>query len=115
MLKQVIVMRKDLNMRKGKLVAQGAHASMKVVLLNLHNELVVEWLDSAFTKIVLSVGSEEELLQVLYNAWAAGIMATDIIDNGKTEFNGVKTRTCIAIGPDKAENIDAITGSLKLL
>ena len=30
--KQVIVMRKDLGMRKGKMIAQGAHASMKVLL-----------------------------------------------------------------------------------
>jgi len=28
--KQVIVLRKDLQMRKGKMIAQGAHASMKV-------------------------------------------------------------------------------------
>ena len=32
MIKQVIVMRTDLNMRKGKMIAQGAHASMKVLL-----------------------------------------------------------------------------------
>ena len=32
MIKQVIVMRRDLNMRKGKMVAQGAHASMAVLL-----------------------------------------------------------------------------------
>ena len=30
--KQVIVMRKDLNMRKSKMIAQGAHGSMKVLL-----------------------------------------------------------------------------------
>ena len=30
--KQVIVLRKDLNMRKGKMVAQGAHASMAALL-----------------------------------------------------------------------------------
>ena len=29
--KQVIVMRKDLGMRKGKMIAQGAHASLKVL------------------------------------------------------------------------------------
>lgn len=30
--KQVIVMRKDLGMRKGKMIAQGAHASLRVLL-----------------------------------------------------------------------------------
>ena len=36
--KQVIVIRKDLNMRKGKMIAQGAHASMKVILDEFHFE-----------------------------------------------------------------------------
>ena len=31
-IRQVIVMRTDLQMRKGKMIAQGAHASMKVLL-----------------------------------------------------------------------------------
>ena len=35
--KQVIVLRKDLNMRKGKMVAQGAHASMKVFFDRFHS------------------------------------------------------------------------------
>jgi PTH2 family peptidyl-tRNA hydrolase len=29
--KQVIIIRKDLNMRKGKMIAQGNHASMGVI------------------------------------------------------------------------------------
>lgn len=108
-------MRKDLNMRKGKMVAQGAHASMKVILSNVNNPLVSKWLDSQFTKIALSIDSEEELLDILHKAKVAGIIADEVIDNGQTEFNGVKTRTCIAIGPDEHEKIDAITGHLKLL
>jgi len=38
-----------------------------------------------------------------------------IVDSGLTEFHGVKTKTCLAIGPNKKEDIDKITGSLKLL
>ena len=46
---------------KGKMVAQGAHASMKVTLANLEDERVKDWLAGAFTKIVVSVDSEKEL------------------------------------------------------
>ena len=76
-IKQVIVLRKDLGMRKGKMVAQGAHASMKVFFdlmsrdvggqytLRLH-EVMVKWVEGLFTKVVLGVDSEEDLLN-LYN------------------------------------------------
>jgi PTH2 family peptidyl-tRNA hydrolase len=45
----------------------------------------------------------------------AGLEVHLITDNGKTEFHGEPTRTCLAIGPDDAEKIDAITGRLQLL
>ena len=67
-LKQVIVLRKDLNMRKGKMVAQGAHASMAAILTNAgtikKQADVKEWLGGSFAKICVSVDSEEELTQI---------------------------------------------------
>lgn len=123
--KQVIVLRKDLNMRKGKMVAQGAHASMKYMLDNSKfdgNKFTFEfndewkaWLNGAFTKVALSVNSEQELLELYEKAIANGLPASLIIDNGLTEFNGVKTKTAIAIGPAKAEAIDEVTGHLSLI
>jgi PTH2 family peptidyl-tRNA hydrolase len=72
--KQVIVLRKDLNMRKGKMVAQGAHASMAAILklaVREGNRLVIPlderiepWLLGRFTKICVSVNSEAELLAI---------------------------------------------------
>lgn len=38
-----------------------------------------------------------------------------IVDNGKTEFNGVKTPTCLAIGPAEDVDLEPVTGHLKLL
>lgn len=114
-LKQIIVMRKDLNMRKGKMIAQGAHASVKATVYNLRNSKISEWLAESFTKIVVSVNSEEELIKIKNKAIKANIICEEIIDNGNTEFGGVKTRTCIAVGPDTNENLDPITGDLKLL
>lgn len=129
-MKQMIVMRTDLNMRKGKMVAQGAHASMGAILPYMHLEIVTsseytafkvnqekvkEWLSVSFKKICVRVESEEQLLAIHQTAKDLGLIECLITDSGLTEFNGVSTITCCAIGPDSDENIDAITGNLKLL
>lgn len=130
--KQIIVMRKDLNMRKGKMCAQAAHASMAAILVQMeefevsngevHRNLVVnrysalnKWLSGKFTKICVSVNSEQELVEIYKKAKEAGILCSLIEDSGATEFNGVPTLTCCAIGPDYPENIDPITSKLPLL
>lgn len=123
--KQVIVLRKDLNMRKGKMIAQGAHASMAAIL-NLgseqndsfvipKDERIWEWLTGNFKKICVYVENEGELFRLYNQAKEAGLVCSIIKDNGLTEFGGVPTFTAIAIGPDKEENIDPITSHLKLL
>lgn len=114
-LQQVIVMRKDLNMRKGKMIAQACHASTKAILENLSDSRVETWLSQAFTKICVSVDSEEELLSVYENAKSFNMICALIEDSGLTEFNGVPTLTCCAIGPATKEELQDITGDLKLL
>ncbi|MEM6589590.1 MAG: aminoacyl-tRNA hydrolase [Pseudomonadota bacterium] len=113
-MKQVLLIRKDLKMRRGKEIAQGAHASMKATLENMDDPRVKTWLSGAFAKIALAVESEEELLDLYEKAKAKKLVAALITDSGKTEFNGVPTNTVVAIGPDAPEVIDAITGHLKL-
>ena len=135
--KQVIVMRKDLNMRKGKIAAQAAHASMKVFfdrmikldeyrysygikmknarMIPVMTEEMVSWVDGQFTKICVSVNSEAELDALYQKAVELGLPCSLIVDSGLTEFNGVHTKTCIAIGPDLSEKIDEVTGGLPLL
>ena len=141
MVKQIIVMRKDLNMRKGKMVAQGAHASMAVLLnageidvrntfenndlmrpIPIHtfsidnlSPVLRSWIEGLFTKICVSVDSEEELLAVYNKAKEAGLLCALITDAGKTEFDGVPTNTCCAVGPADDEDLKPITGHLKLL
>jgi PTH2 family peptidyl-tRNA hydrolase len=123
--KQTIVLRKDLNMRKGKMVAQGAHASMRAVLqvgrqegdnyvIPLDDRLE-PWLTGRFRKICVSVNSEAELLALYEKAQAAGLIAALIRDAGLTEFGGVPTYTALAVGPDRADRVDEITGGLPLL
>lgn len=118
MVKQVIVIRKDLGMRKGKMIAQGAHASMKVFLDRpisfMTKPPISEWLSGSFTKIVVYVNSEDELLDI-YNIAVKNDIPTAIIkDAGKTEFKE-PTYTAIAIGPYWNTEIDKITGHLPLL
>lgn len=129
--KQVIIMRTDLNMRKGKMCAMSSHASMSIFFQmmdrNEEEDLiryemyvardgwVDRWKQGRFTKIVAKVGSELELLQLYRDAKDAKIPCSLIIDAGFTEFKGVPTNTCIAIGPWDPEEIDKITGHLELL
>ena len=115
MFKQVIVLRKDLNMRKGKMVAQGAHASMKAVLDFRNDPFVEEWLNTSFTKIAVSVPDEKSLRQLFTKATAIKIPCSIIIDNGKTEFHGKQTVTAVAIGPAPDGEVDTVTGKLPLL
>jgi PTH2 family peptidyl-tRNA hydrolase len=118
-IKQVIVMRKDLNMRKGKMCAQAAHASIHFTVGLIMDDigpsrLQIEWLTQGMTKICVGVNSEAELIDIYDKAEAAGLTVHLITDAGLTEFDG-PTKTCLAIGPNRAEHIDEITGELKLL
>jgi len=114
-IKQVMVVRKDLNMRKGKMAAQVAHAAMGAILPKLEHDMVKEWLAGPFTKICVGCDSLEELLELEKKATEAELINCLINDSGKTEFKGVETTTVLAIGPALAEDIDKITGDLKLL
>lgn len=112
--KQVLVLRTDLKMRRGKEIAQGAHASMKVVLENMEHPHVKAWLDSRFAKIAVGCDSVEDMTRLLMEAEKRRIISTTVIDAGFTEFAGVPTLTAIAIGPGPVDDINEITGHLKL-
>ena len=134
--KQVIIMRKDLNMRKGKMCAQASHASMAALLahgyvtygpdglggthttdfvLPLDRSELHDWITGSFTKICVGVDSEQELVDIITKAKDKGLITSLITDSGLTEFGGVPTITCGVIGPAYADDINGITGHLKLL
>ena len=120
MIKQVIILRKDINMRKGKCVAQGCHASInayfdavKIPYSKQHTDATV-WTTGLHTKICVSVDSEAELLGIYQKAKDANLPCSLIKDAGLTEFKE-PTYTAVAIGPACEEEINKITGSLKLL
>lgn len=74
----------------------------------------LEWINGIFTKICLKVDTEEKLLEIKRKAEEKGLQCHLITDRGLTEFNGVPTNTCLAIGPDEAEKIDEVTKELEL-
>lgn len=125
-IKMVIVVNRALNMRKGKMCAQAAHAAMGFLLDNniakkstqLHVELSdieTEWLNDGHAKIVVGCDSEPQLRDLMLKARLADIQVHEVIDAGRTEFHGEPTLTCCAFGPDHDHVLDKITGNLKLL
>ena len=128
--KQVIVMRRDLNMRKGKAAAQAAHVATAFITRQLQKQLTSspdksfldvcltapqrEWVLDSFVKVVCKVDDEEALVAIEKKAQEAGLLVHRCVDAGRTEFDGQPTWTCIAIGPDYVEKIDPITKDLAL-
>ena len=135
--KQMIVVRRDLHMRKGKIAAQAGHACVEAVLMALaHEERLNDvqvsgdyvtlresdkagsalsgWFQKGVAKICVYVDSEEALLEIDRKAKEAGIISALICDAGMTEFHGEPTYTCLAFEPRFPEDVDPITGDLPL-
>lgn len=113
-LRQVIAVRRDLKMTRGKEAAQAGHAILDSIIPRLEDPVVQDWYQNSQAKIVVSVDSEEDLLALADKASDAGVHVAKIIDEGRTMFNGVRTLTCAAFGPATREQLDPITGHLKL-
>ena len=128
-------------LRSGKYCAQASHASIAFLSHKFHNvennkisginnrgEFYEEfidapksltdeekiWINEAFTKIVLYVETEQELLDIYNRAKDEELTVHLITDSGLTEFNGAPTNTCLAIGPHWKSKIDPITKDLRL-
>jgi peptidyl-tRNA hydrolase, PTH2 family len=115
-------------MRRGKEIAQGAHAASAWLAERVIQRLAPDgtadhvqlstaeqaWLLTSWRKVTVKVGSEDELMAVYQQALDAGLVVRLITDGGLTEFGGVPTRTCLAIGPDYDDLIDPVTGDLEL-
>lgn len=112
-LKQVIVVRTDLKMPKGKLATQVAHGSVQAVI-NSDPKIVHAWINQGMKKVVLKVGSLKELQALLILAKKQNLKFGLINDAGRT-FLPPGTITVLGIGPDEESKIDAVTGQLKML
>jgi PTH2 family peptidyl-tRNA hydrolase len=137
--KQMIVMRRDLKMRKGKVAAQAGHACVEATLMALAREgrldqvrvtpdqgwvylddgdgeptPLTEWFDAGVAKICVYVDSEAELLDLAARGREQGFAVALVRDAGHTEFHGEPTYTCLAFEPLSAEQVDPLTGDLPL-
>lgn len=112
-MKQVILVRDDLVMSKGKLACQVAHASISAAV-KADPETQSRWITENQKKVVLKVDSLEHLVR-LYEFAIYDILPTAIVmDAGRTELRP-GTITTVGIGPAADVLIDNITGDLKLL
>ena len=114
-IKQVIVVRSDLDMGKGKIAAQVGHACVSGAehVRKSNPEWVSEWREGQ-EKVVLKVSNLKELEQIIRDALEFGLPCSEISDAGHTQLPP-GTITCASIGPAPEEKIDKITGDLKLL
>ena len=116
-------------MRRGKEIAQGAHAATAWLADRVIQEMMRPngsvdhlalstaertWLRTSFRKVTVKVNSEEKLMAVYHRALEAGLVVHLVTDRGLTEFGGVPTRTCLAVGPDYDDLVDPVTGDLEL-
>jgi PTH2 family peptidyl-tRNA hydrolase len=131
-LRQMLVIRHDLKMRKGKLCAQAGHAPLMMLAdtpgagfrTNAQGvrEFVVPdvdgtleaWMLSGQKKVSVYVTSDEEMQDLHRRAEAAGLRCTQVVDAGHTEFKGQPTRTVLSIGPHPKDAVTPFTGDLPL-
>lgn len=113
-MKLTLVVRADLDMGRGKIAAQVAHAAVAAVLANLGSAAIAAWLREGQPKVVLRAGSIEELQFVAEDASSAGLPVQLVRDAGRTQV-AAGTITCCAIGPAQDDRINAVTSDLSLL
>ena len=111
--KQVILVREDLKLPKGKLAAQVSHASVDATLKS-DKKLVELWKNEGGKKIVLKVKDEKELFRYKQLAEDSGLKTALITDAGHTVLEP-GTITCLGIGPDFGEKIDSVSGNLRMM
>jgi PTH2 family peptidyl-tRNA hydrolase len=111
--KQVILVRQDLKLPKGKMSVQVAHASLDAASKS-DKELVENWKKQGAKKVALKVADEKELIKYLSMAEDAGLKVSLIKDAGHTVVEP-GTITCLGIGPDLSEKVDKVTGNLKMV
>ena len=137
--KQMIVMRRDLKMRKGKIAAQAGHACVEATLMALAREGRLDqvrimpsqswvylddegtpetplsrWFDAGVAKVCVYVDGEDALLELAVRGREQGFAVALVRDAGFTEFHGEPTYTCLAFEPLYPEQIDPLTGELPL-
>ena len=111
--KQVIIVRRDLRLSRGKLSVQVSHASLDAYG-KADKRMRSEWESDGAKKVVVRVEGLKDLMKIYEEARESGLPCSIIKDAGRTEL-APGTVTSVAIGPEREEKIDRITGRLKML
>ncbi len=114
-MKQVIVVRIDLDMGKGKIAAQVGHACVLGAehVRKSNPDWFKEWW-SGQEKIVVKVTSLKELEEIKEHAFSLNVPCSEVTDAGHTQIEP-GTTTCVSLGPAPEDLVDKISGNLKLL
>lgn len=126
--KQVIIVRKDIKMRRAAFAATVARASTEFLLdcneFNTNGESRLKltseessWLFGNSKRIVLGVNSEEALKRIMARADAHGLTVCPQyqMKSEEKEYEDCGQLVCVAIGPHEESAIDEITNNLKLI
>jgi PTH2 family peptidyl-tRNA hydrolase len=113
--KQVIVLRIDLEMSKGKIAAQAGHAAVSAAekARKKNPDWWSAWIQEGQCKIAVKVHSKQELLELEKDAKKMKLPSALIADRGLTELPP-GTVTCLGVGPAPSYQVDKITGILNL-
>ena len=114
--KMCIVLRMDLDMSTGKLIAQAAHAAVGASELGKkeNHKAWRRWRDEGAKKVALEAESLEEIEELAEKANKLDIVNILIQDAGHTEVPP-GTVTALGLGPDRSDLLDKVTGSLPLI
>ncbi|MFP4115796.1 MAG: peptidyl-tRNA hydrolase Pth2 [Candidatus Aenigmatarchaeota archaeon] len=112
-MKQVVVVRGDLALSKGKLAAQVAHASLGAYR-KTEKKTRKNWKNSGEKKAVVEAEDKGELLELRRNADNLDLPTHLVKDAGRTEIPE-GTATALAVGPAEEEKVDKVTGHLPLM
>ncbi|KAF8821811.1 putative peptidyl-tRna hydrolase [Cardiosporidium cionae] len=115
-MKLVLIVRNDLNMGKGKIAAQCAHAAVSAYRQAVEDEspYLDAWEDSGQAKITLKVEKDDDLQHYKYMAEKQGLPTNIVMDAGRTQI-AAGSRTVLSVGPAPASLVDEVCGKLKLL
>jgi PTH2 family peptidyl-tRNA hydrolase len=114
--KQVIAVRTDLDMSRGKIAVQVAHGAVSAAerARITRQDIWKAWMNEGQKKVAVKVASETDLLELRRLAIVHRLPNALIRDAGMTELPP-GTITVVGIGPALADDIDKVTGNLKLL
>lgn len=111
--KQLIIIRQELKLPKGKAITQGAHAAVEAAW-KCDKEIVSKWRQEGAKKVVLKVQTKQELYEALQTAKDNNMPCSLITDAGKTVI-APGTVTALGIGPVQEDELDKFFDNLKLL